>query len=650
VTAVDTYLGLRAFVDELVRCGLREACTSPGSRSTPLVLSLVRDARLRATSHIDERCGGFFALGLAKATGLPVAIACTSGTAAANYAPAVIEAHEARVPLIVLTADRPPELRDVGAGQTIDQLKLYGSAAKWFQEVDDHPATPARVRWLRGLACRAYWTAFDGRPGPVHLNFSLREPLVLGEPLPRDEPGGGGRPGGRPWVSRAPAPRFADGGILARELEARPRAIVVAGRAERDRELGAAVAAFAERAALPLLAEPTSGARRGAAAIAHYDALLRDPAFGAARTPELVLRVGDLPTSKPLRQWLHGLGTETLQIAFDPENAWQDPAGAAAVMLGADPRAALEALPAGRSDQKWLERWTTPDRAAAAAIARVLDEPRGAGELDEAGGAGEPDEAGGAGEPDEAGGAGEPDEAGGAGEPDEAGGVAEPDEAGGVGEPDEAGGAGEPGQERPWREAALSEPLVAAELGARLPADATLVVASSMPIRDVETFFPARPDPPRVLSNRGANGIDGTVSTAFGVAAAGGPVVLLIGDVALAHDVGGLLAARRLGLPLTIVLLDNGGGGIFDFLPVASEGEDFERHVATPHGLDFAHAAALYGLAYEPVATVAELRAALAAGGATLIHVRTDRAENVALHRRLWDAVSRTAREAARRA
>jgi 2-succinyl-5-enolpyruvyl-6-hydroxy-3-cyclohexene-1-carboxylate synthase len=171
-----------------------------------------------------------------------------------------------------------------------------------------------------------------------------------------------------------------------------------------------------------------------------------------------------------------------------------------------------------------------------------------------------------------------------------------------------------------------------------------------MPIRDVETFFPARPDPPRVLSNRGANGIDGTVSTAFGVAAAGGPVVLLIGDVALAHDVGGLLAARRLGLPLTIVLLDNGGGGIFDFLPVASEGEDFERHVATPHGLDFAHAAALYGLAYEPVATVAELRAALAAGGATLIHVRADRAENVALHRRLWDAVSRTAREAARRA
>src|ERR671915_2355968 len=192
MTAVDTYLGLRAFAGELVRCGLRDVCPSPGSRSTPLVLSLVRDRRLRATSHIDERCAGFFALGLAKASGLPVALACTSGTAAANYAPAVIEAHEARVPLLVLTADRPPELRDIGAGQTIDQIKLYGSAPKWYLEVDDHPATPARLRWMRQLACRAFWTALEGRPGPVHLNFALREPLVLDEELADD---GGGRAG-----------------------------------------------------------------------------------------------------------------------------------------------------------------------------------------------------------------------------------------------------------------------------------------------------------------------------------------------------------------------------------------------------------------------------------------------------------------------
>jgi 2-succinyl-5-enolpyruvyl-6-hydroxy-3-cyclohexene-1-carboxylate synthase len=570
MTALDTYLNLRAFVDELARCGLREACTSPGSRSTPLVLSLVREPRLRATSHIDERCGAFFALGLAKASGLPVALACTSGTAAANYAPAVIEAHEARVALIVLTADRPPELRDAGAGQTIDQIKLYGGAAKWFKEVDDQPATPERIRWLRGLACRAFWTALEGRPGPVHLNFSLREPLVLGEPLPRSEPGGGGRPDGRPWVRRSAPPAAADPTALeelAGELERRPRALIVAGRAERDPELGRVLAGFAERARLPLLAEPTSGARRGRCAVAHYDALLRDPEWGAARVPELVLRIGDLPTSKPLRQWLHGLTADTLQIALDPENAWQDPAGAVAISMPAAPRRLLEALaerpPAPHADD-WLERWTVPDRAATSAIEAQLGE--------------------------------------------------------------------------------LSEPRVAAELGARLPGDATLVVGSSMPVRDVETFFPVRPDPPRVLANRGANGIDGTVSTAFGVAAAGGgPTVLLIGDVALAHDLGGLLAARRLDLPLAIVLLHNDGGGIFDFLPVAAEGDDFERHVATPHGLDFAHAAALYGLAHEPVSTAEQLDAAvsraLSEERATVIAVHTDRSENVALHRRVWEAV-----------
>ena len=574
MTALDTYLGLRAFVDELVRCGVREACTSPGSRSTPLVLSLAREPRLRSTSHLDERAGGFFALGLAKTTGRPPVLACTSGTAAANYAPAVIEAYEARVPLLVLTADRPPELRELGAGQTIDQVKLYGDAAKWYFEVDDHPATPERIRWLRQLACRATWTALEGRPGPIHLNFSLREPLVLDAPLPAEEPGGGGRANGRPWVVRpggtvVPAPALLDS--LAAELEQRPRALLVAGRAERDPRLGPALAAFAERAGVPLLAEPTSGARRGAAAVAHYDALLRDPAFGAARRPDLVLRVGDLPTSKPLRRWLHSLTDDTLQIAFDPENAWQDPAGAAATLLPADPRAVVEALterlPRKPRARGWLEEWTTPDHAAARAIAATL------GARDE-----------------------------------------------------------------------LSEPRVAAELGVRLPPEATLMVASSMPIRDVETFFPAREPAPRVLANRGANGIDGTVSTAFGVAAAApGPVVLLIGDVALLHDIGGLLAARRLGLPLVIVLLDNDGGGIFHFLPVAGEGAAFEEHVATPHGIDFSHAAALYGLAHERVAAPEPFRAALAVALAsstpTLIHVRTDREENVALHRAVWEAV-----------
>src|SRR4051794_326326 len=554
--STDTYLCLRAFVDELARCGLRDAVTSPGSRSTPLVLTLARDPRVRASSLIDERCAGFFGLGLAKASGVPAVLTCTSGTAVANYLPAVIEAFEGRVPLIVLTADRPPELRDIGAGQTIDQIKLYGNAVKWFVEVDDHPASPLRVRWLRQLACRAFWTAVDGRPGPVHLNLSFREPLVPdGESGVPDLDVAGGRDGGRPWVTRPRVLRDASDALLdglAGELAARPRAVVVAGRSERDPRLGASLAAFCERGGVPLLADPLSGARRGPAAIAHYDALLRSP--DSAFTPELVLRVGDLPTSKPLRTWLSG--QDALQIAFDPEAAWQDPFGSVGTIVAADPRTTLDALiarlPRRRKDTSWLDAWHAADRRAAGAIAAALG----------------------------------------------------------------------PG---------LNEPRVAVELGSALPDDATLFVASSMPVRDVETFFAARPTSAvRVLSNRGANGIDGTVSSAFGVALASrGPVVLLIGDVALAHDVGGLLAASRLGLRLVIVLIDNDGGGIFHFLPAASEGDAFVEHIATPHGLDFAHAAALYGIGWERAADVSSFRAALAralsAERSTIICVRTSR-------------------------
>ncbi len=561
----DTHLLLRAFVDELARCGVRDACTSPGSRSSPIVLALVRDGRLRCYSHVDERCGGFFALGAAKAAGRPVAIACTSGTAAANLAPAVIEAHEARIPLVVLTADRPPELREVGAGQTIDQVKLYGSAAKWFFEVGTHDATPERMRWMRMLACRAVWTALADRPGPVHLNFALREPLVpptdLGpDPLP-------GRSGGRPWLLRStPGEDAAAAGralaIVARDAH---RPLVVAGRAEPGLD---AIAAACERLGWPLLADPLSGARRGGAAVAHYDLLLRSAPFAAQQRPDLVLRCGDLPTSKALRAWLDGLGPDVTQMAFDPQSSWQDPSGALHAALAADPVATLTAAAghAPAANPAWLGAWRSADERAAAAIDAVLGDE-------------------------------------------------------------------------------LSEPRVARELGARLPASATLFVASSMPVRDVEGYVAVRADAPRVLCNRGANGIDGTVSSAFGAAAVcEGPVVLLIGDVALAHDVGGLLAARRTSLALTIVLLNNDGGGIFEFLPVAAERDAFEEHIATPHGLDFAHAAALYGCSHEQIATVDDLRAALArvpsATGTSILEVRTDRAANLALHRALAAAAT----------
>jgi 2-succinyl-5-enolpyruvyl-6-hydroxy-3-cyclohexene-1-carboxylate synthase len=601
------------------------------------VLSLAREPRLRCHSHIDERCAGFFALGLAKVSGRPVAVTCTSGTAVAELLPAAIEAHEAGVPLLILSADRPPELRQSGAGQTIDQLKLLGSAAKWFFEVGTHDlGDPARVRWMRTLACRAYWRSLEGRPGVVHLNFALREPLVIeGDALPEDRTG---RRDGAPYVRRAcgrtadfgppdppaasgsPEPPAGSGELDAedsgtldalRELvQGGRRGVLVAGRHERATPLGAAAAVFCAAAGWPLLADPLSGARRGECAIAHYDALLRDDGFAAAGRPDLVIRVGDLPTSKPLRQWLAGLDGIP-QVQLDAEGSWQDPASVLTHSLALDPARALaelarESPPLPPADPDWLALWRSADERAAEAILGVLA----------------------------------------------------------------AGG--------------LSEPTVAVELGVLLPAQATLFVASSMPVRDIETFWPVRADPPRVLCNRGANGIDGTVSSAFGAAAdrtrgdvevgGFGPVVLLIGDVALAHDIGGLIAARRLQLALTIILLDNGGGGIFDFLPAAgaamararspsastaavdtpasspgvpsSEEDIYTRHIATPTGLDFADAARLYGLRHERVADVASFRAALERAltarppGSAIIEVRGERGENLALHRRVWDAVS----------
>jgi 2-succinyl-5-enolpyruvyl-6-hydroxy-3-cyclohexene-1-carboxylate synthase len=615
----DTHRLLAAFADELARCGLRDACTSPGSRCTPLVLALANDERLRCHSHVDERCAGFFAVGLAKASGLPVAIVCTSGTAVAELLPAVVEAREARVPLIVLSADRPPELREVGAGQTIDQLKIFGGFAKWFVEVGTHEASGERLRWIRTLACRAFWTAREGRPGVVHLNFPLREPLLCDEPV---EPAGEGRPDGAPFVIRPQrTPDATAAASRLRELigvggTSIPAGVLVAGRHERDAQLGRAAAAFCALAGWPLLADPMSGARRGDGAIAHYDALLREVAFAEGHRPEIVVRVGDLPVSKPLRAWLASL-TNIPQVTLDPEGAWQDPEGVVSDSIAAEPATTLGALTGmleapsatrapsvaptntGRSDApesgatgtdaNWLGSWRSADERAAEAILGVL------------------------------------------------------------------------------ATSGCSEPSVAAELGVLLPEEATLFVASSMPVRDIETFWPVRPDPPRVLCNRGANGIDGTVSSAFGAAVASrAPVVLLIGDVALAHDMGGLLAASRLDLKLTIVLLNNEGGGIFDFLPVSgariartqeplsggdpltdlADAQDlYTRHIATPTGLDFAKAASLYGLGHETVIDIAGFRVALeralAAPHSAIVEVRTERDANVELHRRVWSAVAK---------
>jgi 2-succinyl-5-enolpyruvyl-6-hydroxy-3-cyclohexene-1-carboxylate synthase len=548
MTALDSYLLLRALVDELARCGMRHACTCPGSRNTPIVLSLARDERIRCWSHIDERSAGFFALGAAKASGIPVAVTCTSGTAAANFLPAVIEAREARVPLIVLTADRPPELREVGAGQTIDQIKIYGDAVKWFFDLGVPEATPERLRWTRTLACRAFFTALEGRPGPVHLNIPLREPLVLEEELPEDRTARGD---GRPYViiERAADPRGAEGP----GPHPSGRLLVVVGAGV---EASDGVGDYAARHGIPVLADPMSGARRGDAAIVHYDLLLRDAGFAQKHRPDYIFRLGDIPTSKPLRAWLAGLA-DVPQIAVDPQWNWHDPDSVVEMRL----RSRLPQPEALEVEAGWLDSWRTADEAVASSLQPVV-------------------------------------------------------------------------------EAELSEPSVAACLGRELPSEATLFVASSMPVRDIEGYFPARENPPRVLSNRGANGIDGTVSSAFGAAAVeDGPVVLLIGDLAVVHDLGGLMAARRTDLRLTIVVLNNDGGGIFHFLPVASQSDAFEEHIATPSGLDFSEVASLFGCAYERpddlAGFVKTLTRSVSGQGVTIIEVRTDRVANRELHAEL---------------
>jgi 2-succinyl-5-enolpyruvyl-6-hydroxy-3-cyclohexene-1-carboxylate synthase len=481
-----TYAPLQAFVEELYRCGMRHAVTSPGSRNAPLALTLAAQEGVEAVSVLDERSAGFVGLGMAKASGRPVAVTCTSGTAAANLHPAVVEAWEARVPLIVLTADRPPELREVGAGQAIDQIKLYGSAAKWFVEVGTHDPGRETAIHHRALACRAYWTAAGGRPGPVHLNFPLREPLAPAhEEL--DAADWEGRADGRPWTElrdHASAPHADDVHALAERIAAEPRGVIICGpTGERIAEPAALLAAAS---GWPLLAEPTSGVRCGehdrSHVIAHYDVLLRIEEFAAEHAPGLVLRVGDMPTSKPLRAFV----AESSQIVIDPHGAWHEPTRSAELVLQAAAEPTLGAL-------------------AAAVEMRGAAGPRAAGPGAEARRA--------------------------------------------VGE-----GAWIDG----WRSADAKvwpaveaapdgfEGKVLARLEPELPPEAIVWVSSSMPIRDVEAYFPQSPKRLCFLANRGANGIDGVVSSAMGAAIATGlPTWVLIGELALQHDAGGLLAARR---------------------------------------------------------------------------------------------------------
>jgi 2-succinyl-5-enolpyruvyl-6-hydroxy-3-cyclohexene-1-carboxylate synthase len=569
----------RAFVGGLARSGLRHAVVCPGSRSTPVALALAERPDVRVWMHVDERSAGFFALGVAKSLGEPVAILCSSGTAAANFAPAVIEAHLSRAPLVALTADRPPELRDVGAAQTVDQIRLYGDAARLFVDLPVPTGDETLCRHAALVAARSMATAREAPAGPVHINLPFREPLLPSHLGPLDARGASVESSS---VAQPPRTDSAVSGLhsIADAIAASERSVIVCGPHD-DRNFGPAAAALAATIGFPILADPLSHVRCGRHDLRHvidrYDAFLRDDAVADALAPDLVLRFGAMPTSKALNRFLDRFPGER-HILVDDGAPWRDPIFRATDVIRAAPRLAaaqLASLVKHRGQQapralRWTEEWRAVNAAASAAIDDALS-----------------------------------------------------------------------------RQQRLFEGAVFPVLARLLPDGATLFAGNSMPVRDLDSFFPSVERDIRIMANRGANGIDGVVSTALGAAAVGGaPVVLVIGDLSFYHDMNGLLAAKLHALDATIVVVDNDGGGIFSFLPQTDvvPHARFEQLFGTPIGLDPARVAALYDAAFARPESASALEDALvdAIGrpGLNIVSVRTDRAENVRQHRAIWDAVS----------
>ncbi len=588
-----TYAYVGAFVDELQRAGVQNVVICPGSRSTPLAMSFVAQAGMRAWMHVDERSAAYFGLGMAKQLRQPVALLCTSGTAAANFLPALVEARLTHVPLLVLTADRPHELRDNGAPQSIDQNRLYGAYVKWFVEVALPEATNAALRYIRTVAVRAAALTQAIPAGPVHLNFPLREPLTP-EPVPdqpllqaaqRDPVAWQGRPNNAPYVDVRDAPAAAPAATsiayLVDLVHRVRRGLIIIGPND-DPSLAEPMVRLAQRLGYPILADALSQLRCGshdqAMVLSSYDAFLRIGSFIESAQPELVLRFGAMPTSKPVLPYLKRYASCPL-LVIDEHGGWEEPTQLASELIHADPAALCQGLlnaleQAGGKlsvSQEWITIWQDADRVTQQTVQAAIQG------FDE-----------------------------------------------------------------------LFEGRVFSELAGLLPDDTTLYVGNSMPVRDLDTFFHCIGERIRIMGNRGANGIDGVVSSALGASAGAGqnkPTILVVGDLSFFHDLNGLLAARLHGLNLTIVLINNDGGGIFSFLPQAAYSEHFEQLFGTPTGLDFRLAVQMYGGQYQKVESWEQFRKlvsrGLHTGGLHVIEVPTERASNVKMHRQLWEVVGK---------
>lgn len=563
-----------AFVGGLAAAGLRHVCISPGSRSGPLAIAFARHPGLRTWVHVDERSSGFFALGLAKRAGEPVAVLTTSGTAAAELHPAVLEAHHSRTPLLVLTADRPPEARDRGANQTIDQARLFGNATRWT--FDPGPPDPSQPLGLgHYLAVRALAITRAPIPGPVHVNLPFREPL-----LPPSQSQAASTPAQATRELRVHTalriPSTDTMSAISGVLGSADRPLLHAGTLPADPAILRALASLSARTNLVIHAEPTSHLRRRGlpGLIQNTEALLRDEGFASNHTPDLVIRLGAAPTSRVLNDWLARAHSEL--VLLDPDAAWNDPASLATEAIQCDVAPTLQALAeqAAPSTEasNWQSEWQTADERVRASIDSEL------------------------------------------------------------------------------HKSPLFEAQVMRTMSTLLPANTTVVIGSSMAVRDADWFW--QPDEQRrFIANRGASGIDGFVSTALGAAAAsaGEPTVAVCGDLTLYHDMNGLLAARKYALPVTFVVLNNDGGGIFSFLRESEHDDVFEDLFATPIGIDLERVAALYDCGYALVAGAQDLSGSLNAVATsqrtTLIDVRFTRADSVSGHRAVWAAAASAMRE-----
>ncbi len=559
-------------VETLHRLGVTHAVISPGSRSTPLTMAFARQAGIESIPVLDERSAAFFALGLAKRHRRPVVLLCTSGTAGANYYPAVIEAQESGVPLLILTADRPPEMRECRSGQTIDQQKLYGSHVNFYHELAVPVASLPMLRYLRQTLVHAVERTQFPVSGPVQLNAPFRDPLppiedgsaaALKATLDEAE-----------FFSGVQPPLRASALLESLDFPGASRGIIVVGPCEEGLspvDIGI-IAGFARDTGWPVLADTLSGLRGDAGhfsnLITRYDAIVRSAAGGAKLKPDLVLCLGGWPTSKPLRAWLEACAPEIWLVTARAQNL--DALHLTTHHVRGGLRAFVGSVVVeGKGPADYAEAWRRAEAAAGTSLARALAKA-----------------------------------------------------------PENFEGQ------------------TTVRLAQHLPKLTPVFVANSMPARDVEYFWPGTDRAPQFFFNRGANGIDGTLSTALGVAHGHRPAVLLTGDLALLHDANGFLLGPKFKGSLTIVLINNNGGGIFEHLPVASFNPPFEEFFATPQTVDFKKLCAAHGVGYTLVRDrehFTGLIAKLPKSGIRVLELRTDRKKDAALRKKIFAEAAKVA-------